>query len=149
MFCLSKGLCAPVGSMLCGTREFINRAKRFRERIGGLLKQPAPLAKAGVMALTTMVARLRDDHANASRLATGLRRLSGLDVECADTNMVFVTARKLDGDRVVAALEKRGVLTYHLGGGRLRFAVHRDVDAEDVDRCVEELGKLLRRKGAR
>jgi threonine aldolase len=149
MFCLSKGLCAPVGSMLCGDREFIGQAKRFRERIGGLLKQSAPLAAAGLVALKTMVARLRDDHANATRLAKGFRALRGLDVEPSDTNMVFVTVRTLDGDCVVNALEKRGVLTYHLGAGRLRFAVHRDVDSEDVDRAVGEFRKVLRGRGAR
>ncbi len=149
MFCLSKGLCAPVGSMLCGDREFIERARRFRERIGGLLKQSAPLAAAGLVALKTMVPRLRDDHANAARLARGFRALRGLEVEPADTNMVFVTVRGLDGDRVVGALEKRGVLTYHLGAGRLRFAVHRDIDAGDIDRAVREVRKLLRGRGAR
>ena len=149
MFCLSKGLCAPVGSMLCGRREFIDRAVRFRERIGALLKQPAPLAKCGIIALTKMVGRLAEDHANAGRLASGLRRLSGIEVEPADTNMVFVTLRRLKGDRAVGALEKRGVLTYHLGAGRLRFVVHRDIDAQDIERCVSEMSRLLRRKGPR
>ena len=149
MFCLSKGLCAPVGSMLCGTRRFIERARLFRERIGGQLKQAAPLAAAGIVALTTMVDRLHEDHANASRLARGLRRCRALKVEPAETNMVFVRVRGVSGDRVVAELGKGGVRTYHLGEGRLRFAVHHDVDAEDVDRAISVIEAFLRRKGKR
>ena len=151
MFCLSKGLCAPAGSMLCGTREFIARARRFRERIGSFIKQPAPLAAAGIVALTTMIDRLHEDHANAARLGRGLKGVTQarrlISVEPVETNMVFVRLLAADGDGAVSALDRKGVRTYHLGGGRLRFAVHRDVDAEDVDRTVEVIGAFLRRKG--
>jgi threonine aldolase len=151
MFCLSKGLCAPVGSMLCGDREFIGRARRFRERIGGMLKQAGPLAAAGVIALTKMVPRLKKDHENTARFAAGLHAIKGidadLDIEDPETNMLFVTLKRSDGDRFVAALDRMGIRCYHLGGGRIRFAVHRGTDAGDVERAVEVCRILLRRRG--
>ncbi len=152
MFCLSKGLCAPAGSMLCGDIEFITRAREFREVTGALLKRPGPFAACGIIAMTQMVDRLRDDHRNTARLAKGLRELCGsereIDIEKAETNMVFVTLKRRDGDRFVAGLKRERVLSYHLGEGRLRFALHRDIDADDVDRTVEAFGKLFAKRGA-
>jgi len=150
MFCLSKGLCAPVGSVLCGDKDFISRARHFRERIGGMLKQPAPLARCGIIALTTMVDRLTEDHDNASRLAAGLKDVSGieqhLDIEEPETNMVFMTIRQGDADAFIDELAGQRVRAYHISGGRMRFVTHNDIDAEDVDRTVKVFEKLLPRK---
>ena len=147
MFCLSKGLCAPVGSMLCGSADFIARARAFRERIGGFLKQPAPLARCGIIALTTMIDRLKEDHENASRLEKGLRAIPGieskLDIEEADTNMVFATMKSGSADEFLGRLDKERIRAYRIVGERMRFAVHRDIDAEDVDRTVAVFRKLL------
>jgi len=147
MFCLSKGLCAPVGSMLCGDADFIARARTFRERIGGFLKQPAPLARCGIIALTTMMDRLAEDHDNAARLEKGLRAIPGidkkLDVEDAETNMVFMTLKQDDADAFLARLAHERVYAYRIVGGRMRFVTHNDIDADDVDRTVGLFKKLL------
>jgi threonine aldolase len=147
MFCLSKGLCAPVGSMLCGDAAFVQKASAFRKRFGGIPKQNAPLAACGIVALTKMIPRLKDDHATASRLGSGLKAIPGigrrLDVEDAETNMVFVTVKGVDPVAVAAKLAEERVLTLHITGGRLRFVTHRDVDAEDVDRCVGAMQRAL------
>lgn len=147
MFCLSKGLCAPVGSMLCGEAALITRARRFRERIGATLKQPAPMARCGIIALTTMVERLVEDHENAARLADGLREIPGiereLDIEAPETNMVFMRLKRRDPDAFVEELSRRRMRAYHIAGGRMRFVTHHDIDGEDVDRAVEAFAELL------
>jgi threonine aldolase len=148
MFCLSKGLCAPAGSMLCGSEEFVHRADGFGRMFGGMLKQPGPLAECGILALTRMVGRLGEDHENASRLAKGLRGIRGverfLDLEEPQTNMVFLSVRGLDADAFVGKLAERKVLALHIGGGRLRWVTHNDVDSQDVDRAVQVIDDILR-----
>jgi len=152
MFCLSKGLCAPVGSVLCGDEETIARARHLMHRFGGQPKQPGPLAACGVIALATMVDRLAEDHDNAARLAEGLGKLPGIDaklvVEAPETNMVFMTLIDGDADVFIETLAARGVHGYHIECGRMRFVTHRDVDAEDVDRAVEVFRDVLLGKGA-
>jgi threonine aldolase len=153
MFCLSKGLCAPIGSLLSGDEEFIRRARHFRNRIGASPKQSAPLAKCGIIALTTMVDRLKDDHETAARLEQGLRSIPGvdrkLDIETSETNMVFLTLKEGDPDAFIDALAKEHVRAYHIAGSRLRFATHRDVDDDDVERVVRAFRKLLFQKRSR
>jgi threonine aldolase len=152
MFCLSKGLCAPAGSVLCGDEEFIKRARHFRDRIGAAPKQLAPLARCGIIALTTMVDRLREDHENASRFEEGLRGIPGvdrkLDIEKSETNMVFMTLKTGDPDAFIAGLARERVRAYHIAHGRLRFVTHRDIDREDVERAIQVLRKLLFGKGS-
>ncbi len=147
MFCLSKGLCAPVGSMLCGSADFIARARAFRERIGGSLKQPAPLARCGIIALSTMIDRLKEDHENALRLEKGLRAIpkieNKLDIEQADTTMVFMTMKSGSADEFLGRLAKERIGAYHIVGERMRFVTHNDIDAEDIDRTVAVFGQLL------
>jgi len=153
MFCLSKGLCAPAGSVLCGDEEFIRRARHFRDWIGAAPKQPAPLAKCGIIALTTMVDRLKEDHDHATKLEAGLRSIPWvdrrLDIEISETNMVFMTLKEGDPDAFIAALAKEHVRAYHIANGRLRFVTHRDIDLDDVERAVQAIRKLLFRKGPR
>ena len=133
MFCLSKGLCAPIGSMLCGSREFIAKAHRVRKLLGGGMRQVGVIAAAGIVALERMVERLAEDHEKARVLAEGLAELPGLRVDMAtvQTNMVY--AEVVDAGRVPnpeAALAAEGVLC--LGLSRLRFVTHHDVSMEDV-----------------
>lgn len=135
--CLSKGLGAPVGSVLCGSRELLARAHRVRKMAGGGMRQAGVLAAAGSYALTHHVARLVDDHALATRLALGLQGLPGVLVEPAQSNMVFVD---LQGPAQARAAELMPYLARHgvlaTGLYRLRFVTHLDVDAAGIDHAV-------------
>ena len=135
--CFSKGLGAPVGSALCGSKELIARARRIRKMAGGAMRQAGVLAAAASYALEHHVDRLADDHALARRLADGLQGVEGLRVEAPQTNIVFVdlvgTARERSQD-LLPYLAGQGVLA--TGLYRLRFVTHLDVDAEGVDRAV-------------
>ena len=143
--CLSKGLGAPVGSVLCGGRDLITRAIRIRKMAGGGMRQCGMLAAAGTYALEHQVDRLADDHALALRLAQGLQGIAGLQVEAPQTNIVFVDvvgpARARAGE-LVPYLQRQGVLTSGLY--RLRFVTHLDVDAAGVDRAVEAVRGFFR-----
>jgi len=136
--CFSKGLGAPVGSVLCGSRDFIARAHRWRKMAGGGMRQAGLLAAAASHALEHHVLRLADDHALARRLAAGLQGLPGVAVEAPQTNIVFVDvasdalAGRAEG--VVGHLKAHGVLV--TGLYRLRFVTHLDVDADGVDRAI-------------
>lgn len=149
MFCLSKGLCAPVGSMLAGRAEWISEARRARKLLGGGLRQAGVLAAAGIVALQTMVDRLADDHAHARRLAEGLAETPGLevDLEAVQTNMVFVdvAAPGLDAPGLVARLEALGVRGGAVGARRVRFVTHKDVDAAGIGAALDAAREVMRR----
>jgi threonine aldolase len=133
--CLSKGLGAPIGSVLCGPAELIARARRHRKILGGGMRQAGVVAAAGLVALAEHVDRLAQDHANAAALAKGLAGLDWLDVEPARTNMVFATIIAGDPEGLVGHLERHGVRT--LAGPRLRLVTHLDVTADDVAAACE------------
>jgi threonine aldolase len=128
--CLSKGLGAPAGSVLCGSRGFIERAHRWRKVAGGGMRQAGVLAAAGLYALEHHVARLADDHANARALAAGIAGLAGLEVEPPQTNMVFVRVGRDHAAELPRFLASRGIVV--LPGETLRLVTHLDVDAADV-----------------
>ena len=128
--CLSKGLGAPIGSVLVGPKEFVREAKRWRKVLGGGMRQAGIIAAAGLYALEHHVARLADDHGNALALAEGLRGIEGLTVELPETNIVWVDAAGPLGSRLVPALAEKGVLA--TGTGKIRFVTHLDVNAADV-----------------
>lgn len=132
--CLSKGLGAPVGSVLVGSKALIERAHRWRKVLGGGLRQVGVLAAAGLYALEHHVARLAEDHANAARLAAGLAGLPGLTVESPQTNIVWVKVEERLAERFVPALAKEGVLA--TGSTQVRFVLHLDVSAKDVERTL-------------
>ena len=132
--CFSKGLGAPVGSVLCGSRELVQRAHRWRKMLGGGMRQAGLLAAAAHHALDHQVTRLGEDHALAQRLAEGLQGLPGLAVEAPQTNIVFCDVDKGIAAKLVEHLKSEGVLT--TGLYKLRFVTHLDVDAEGVDRAV-------------
>ncbi|HSB99085.1 MAG TPA: low-specificity L-threonine aldolase [Burkholderiaceae bacterium] len=141
--CFSKGLGAPVGSALVGARELIARAHRARKMLGGGLRQAGVLAAAGIYALEHNVARLADDHANARRLADGLKGLDAVAGAPAQTNMVFVDLAPGCGERadVVVKLRERGLLC--TGIYKLRLVTHLDVSRADIDRAVNILRETL------
>ena len=144
--CFSKGLGAPVGSALCGSREFIARAHRIRKMAGGGMRQSGMLAAAALHAVDHHVVRLADDHALAARLAQGLAGLQGVSAEKPDTNIVFVDLSgpaQARASGLLPFLAQRGVLA--TGLYRLRFATHLDVDATGVDRAIAAIREYFDR----
>lgn len=145
--CLSKGLGAPVGSMILGTREFIARARRSRKRFGGGLRQAGILAAAGIYAIDDQLPKLKDDHRRARRLAEAVENLPGIKVipDPPPTNIVVID---LAGSRhnpatVLKTLESRGVRMLGFGASRIRAVTHRDVDDEDIEIAVGVLQETL------
>jgi threonine aldolase len=145
-FCLSKGLGAPVGSMLLGARDFINEAKIWRKRLGGGMRQVGVLAAAGLVALEETPKILHVDHENARRLADGLANLKGIaiDPERAQTNIVIfdVSASGKTSSEIVAALKEREILASGFGDS-IRMVTHYDVSREDIDATLKALEKIL------
>jgi len=145
MMCFSKGMGAPVGSILVGGAEAIRRARRLRKRLGGGMRQVGILAAACLHALDHHVARLEEDHRRARELAMGLEGLPGLAVRPPETNIVFVDLEHpaLDRDRLRDAMAARGILVWPFGPQRLRLMTHLDVDDADVERAVVALRSVV------
>ncbi|MGQ9629569.1 MAG: low-specificity L-threonine aldolase [bacterium] len=139
MFCLSKGLSAPVGSILAGSREFIERARRYRKMFGGGMRQAGVIAAAGIVALEKMVDRLKEDHENARILAKGLSEIEGVEVNfrTVQTNMVYAKFRGYTAQGAAERLRERGVLVSFLGRDSVRMVTHREIGREDVLRTIE------------
>jgi len=146
-FCLSKGLAAPVGSMVCGSRDFIERARRVRKVLGGGMRQAGVLAAAGILAIEQMVPRLPEDHDNARRLARGLAAIKGLSLDLGriHTNLVFfdVTGGRRSASDLADRLAAEGVLVLPAGPRRLRAVTHYHIGAEDVERAVAVVRKVM------
>lgn len=132
--CLSKGLGAPVGSVLCGSKELVARARRWRKVVGGGMRQAGLLAAAGIHALQNNVERLAQDHENAAALAQGLSGIHHIQVAPAQTNMVYITVEPQRCGPLREFLKARGILIS--GTGTIRLVTHLDVDRADVDRFV-------------
>lgn len=143
--CLSKGLGAPVGSLLAGSRDFVHRAHRIRKMLGGGMRQAGVLAAAGIWALDKHVDRLADDHAHARLIADRLRGLPGVRLDPPDTNIVIFDVEPplpLAADLVSAARE-RGLLFFAIAPRRIRLVTHLDVTRDDCRRAADILGELL------
>ncbi|RME50044.1 MAG: low-specificity L-threonine aldolase [Caldilineae bacterium] len=143
--CLSKGLAAPVGSVLCGTADFIARARRWRKMVGGGMRQAGIIAAAGIVALTEMVERLAEDHANAHRLAMGLAAIDGFEVSWseAQTNMVFFTLHPSLVGKFAPFMRERGIITAD-GPGPIRAVTHYGIEAADIERVVQAAAEFSR-----
>jgi threonine aldolase len=138
-FCLSKGLAAPVGSLLCGPKELIKTARRYRKMVGGGMRQAGVLAAAGLVALTEMVERLQDDHVNAQRLAEGLAAIPGytIDMKTVQTNMAFIKLAEPLAEKFSPFMRERGIL---IGGSPyhpVRAVTHYGIEAEDIEYVIE------------
>jgi threonine aldolase len=146
MFCLSKGLSAPVGSMLVADRERIDFARRIRKALGGGMRQVGVLAAPGLIALTEMPEKLKDDNVRAKRLALAIHGLPGITIDPADiqTNILFFDFRhaRLGVADFLGKLKEKGVLALSLPGG-IRFVTHKDVGDEDVNRAISAFKEIL------
>jgi len=141
-FCLSKGLCAPVGSLLCGTEDFIRRARRARKQLGGGMRQAGILAAAGIVALEDMVDRLVEDHERTRRLAAGLQALPAISVEQdpPPTNMFWINMDPKAGIMVqdlIERLEKDGIKLTARNGYRMRLVIHYWIDDAAIDQAID------------
>ena len=145
--CLSKGLGAPVGSLVIGSRDFIVRTHRFRKQFGGGMRQAGILAAAGIYALEHNAERLSEDHFNAQRLARGIAEIDGLDIDvnAVETNIIYFHVRKPDltVPLLLDRLKVEGVLMLGTGPTSIRAVTHLDVTKEDIDRAIEVLHKVM------
>ena len=145
--CLSKGLGAPVGSILAGSKEFIGKARKWRKRLGGGLRQVGVIAAPGLIALTKMRERLHEDHEHAQILANGIREINGVSVKNqVDTNIVVADVSELGktSEEFVDALKQEGVLAVTFGPTLVRFTTHYDVTREDINRAIKLIEKTAR-----
>jgi threonine aldolase len=145
--CLSKGLGAPVGSLVIGSKEFIARAHRFRKQFGGGMRQAGILAAAGIYALEHNVERLTEDHLHAKRLAHGIAEIDGLEIDAnaVVTNILFFHVRKpgLTVPTLLDRMESEGVLMGATGSNTIRAVTHLDISKEGIDQAVEVLRKVV------
>ncbi|MEV3813604.1 low-specificity L-threonine aldolase [Aeromonas allosaccharophila] len=141
--CLSKGLGAPVGSLLVGSHDFIARARRLRKMLGGGMRQAGILAQAGLFALEQHVARLADDHRRAKRLAEGLAALPGieLDLSLVQSNMVFLRLSEGESAPLLAFMKERGIL--FSGYGELRLVTHLQINDDDIEEVIDAFTEYL------
>ncbi len=140
MFCLSKGLSCPVGSVVVGTREFIEKARKHRKVLGGGMRQAGIIAAPGIIALEKMINRLEDDHRNAKRLAEGITKIKGISVNLTlvQTNMVRFSINDLGGndELFLLKLKENGVLASSLGKSSIRMVTHRGIEKEHVEKAI-------------
>jgi len=151
MFCLSKGLSCPIGSIVVGSNEFIERARKIRKILGGGMRQAGIIAAPGIIALEKMIDRLEEDHRNARLLAKGLIKIEGLhvDLRTVQTNMVMCDVDDLGilADTFVERLRAHGVLTNSISKTRVRFVTHRGIEKEDIEKAlciIEEVVKEIK-----
>lgn len=145
--CLSKGLCAPVGSLLVGSRSFIDKALQWRKRLGGGMRQAGVIAAPGIVALTKMVDRLAVDHENAKRLADALLNMKGISIHGGqvETNIVIADIKDtgLPVPEFLEGLKSEGILASSFGGTLVRFVTHHDVNADDVEYAISKISHIL------
>jgi threonine aldolase len=148
-FCLSKGLSAPIGSMLVGSAEFITRARRIRKMLGGGMRQAGTIAAAGIIGIEE-AGRLAEDHARARRLASGLAEIPGVDVRPAEieTNIVMFRTEGLSPAEFIAAAAAKGLSIAELGHGRIRAVVHRGVDDAGIDEAIAITAAIMSHRHA-
>ncbi len=141
--CLSKGLCAPVGSVLCGSAELIESARRWRKMLGGGMRQAGYVAAAGLVALRDNVERLQSDHENATKLFNGLKEVDALNLhaDCVRTNMVFVNCGSQAAERLAGWLAERDIIVSPAAS--MRLVLHKDISSRDVTRVTKAVGEYF------
>ena len=147
-FCLSKGLAAPVGSVICGTQDFIAKARRARKVVGGGMRQAGVLAAAGIVALNEMVNRLAEDHANAKKLAAGLSEIPGLsiDPDQIHTNIIYLGVEREDltSAEFTQQVDAAGVRMLPMGPQKVRAVTHYHITPEDIDQALKVISKIMK-----
>ncbi len=147
MFCLSKGLCSPVGSLLCGSKDFIAKARRARKAMGGGMRQAGVLAACGLISLEKMTKRLHEDHENAQTLAGLLAEMPGIEIDPSRAHINMVWWKPLNpafsSQQFVDFMARKGILANGLMNGRYRFVTSHEVDKEDVQVAAKALGEYL------
>jgi threonine aldolase len=147
MFCLSKGLSAPIGSLLAGSKEFIEKARRIRKLLGGGMRQVGVIAAAGIISLTEMIDRLAEDHNRAKRLAEGICNLPGIELDPKDveTNIIFLKFNhpRISIQEFLNKLKEKGILALGLAG-RIRLVTHKDINDEDVEKTIKAFKEILK-----
>lgn len=143
-FCLSKGLSCPIGSVVCGSKEFIDEANRWRKMLGGGMRQVGIVAAAGLFALNNMIDRMAEDHANARKLAEGMAELPGIevDLDAVQTNIIRFNVAQGTGHRFAAGLRPEGVLM-NPGDSALRVVTHYGIDSEDIDYTLLAMKRVM------
>ncbi len=147
-FCLSKGLSCPLGTLLAGNHEFIKRARKNRQMVGGAMRQAGIIAAPGIVALETMISRLREDHENARRLAEGLVKLGvPVPLERVQTNIVLFDVQPLgmDSNEFTSGLEKRGVKASNYGKTLVRMVTHHGIEQSDIDHALIAVSQFLKK----
>ena len=148
MFCLSKGLSAPVGSLVVGNRELVDRARRYRKMLGGGMRQAGVIAAPGIIAIEKMVDRLKDDHENAKLLARGLSKIDGisLDLDHVQTNIVLydISGLRITASEWTSRMRDFGVKAGAQEVGRVRMVTHRGIEKEDIEYALEAAQKVAR-----
>jgi threonine aldolase len=146
--CLSKGLAAPVGSVICGSRAFIDRARRIRKMLGGGMRQAGIIAAAGIVALEEMTDRLAEDHANARRLAEGIAQIPGLAIDQTRvrTNILYLDLvdRRFSEEGFKLRLAEKGVLLSHTAPARFRMLTHYGIGSDDIDAALQALRTVMK-----
>ena len=142
--CLSKGLSAPVGSLVCGSEEFISKARRIRKMLGGGMRQAGIIAAAGIIALEKMVDRLSEDHINAKKLAVGLSKIPniGIDIDQVQTNIIFFEIKEVSELKLASLLENKGVKIYPRKP-KWRIVTHSGITSTDVDIVLDAFKKSM------
>ncbi|MAG15314.1 MAG: low-specificity L-threonine aldolase [Dehalococcoidales bacterium] len=149
-FCVSKGLSAPVGSLICGTQEFVRRARKWRKMLGGGMRQVGVIAAAGIVAVQKMVDRLAEDHTNARKLAEGLAGIPGISLrpDKVPTNIVnFESPAAISGPEFIQRMHAQGVKVTNRGGRKVRAVTNRMVSATDIDEVLARIGRLVKELG--
>jgi len=148
-FCLSKGLSAPVGSVVCGSGDFIAEARRARKVLGGGMRQAGIIAAAGIVGLEEMVERLAEDHVNARHLAEGIAHIDGLSIDIAavQTNIIYfdLVSHRLSVEEFLRRLEQKGIKLLCTGRpARFRMVTHYGIEAEDIDAALAGLREVMK-----
>jgi len=146
MFCLSKGLCCPVGSLLVGAYDFIERARKLRKVLGGGMRQAGIIAAPGIVALESMIDRLSEDHKNARRLAEGISRIDEIkiDLSCVQTNIVCfdISGLGMTSESFVSMLRKKCILALAMTKNKVRMVTHKGIEEEHVEKAVAAINNI-------
>ena len=144
---MSKGLSAPIGSVVCGSHNFISEARRIRKSLGGGMRQTGIISAAGIVSLKTMIDRLKEDHKNAKYLANSIYTLKGikLNLELVKTNIIYFnfTHPNISSAELVTHMKSRGIIFSDYNGKHCRLVTHHDISSDDIENVIDVFNKLL------